>query len=110
MSQPAAFRQTLAQLSIAVALTLSGSPPRAAQGQTGGSITGTVTAETGIALSGGDGGIAGPPVRSTPDEHGPFPLPGMGSAIFEVRARRLGFRPESTRITVDESHTSNVDL
>jgi TonB family protein len=100
----------LAQLSTAAALALSGLAPAAARAQTGGSITGTVTAETGIALSGADVGIVGSTVRSTTDEHGAFHLTGMGAGTFEVRARRLGFRPESTRITVDDSHTSNVDL
>ena len=69
MSEPAALRQTLAQLSIAATLTLSGLSPGVAQAQTGGSITGTVTAETGIALSGADVGIVGSTVRSTTDEH-----------------------------------------
>jgi TonB family protein len=110
MSQPAALRQALAQLSLAATLVVSGLSPKMATGQVGGSITGTVTAETGIALSGADVGIVGTSVRSTTDEHGAFHLTGMGPGTFEVRARRLGFRPESTRITVDASHTSNVDL
>jgi TonB family protein len=110
MSQPAAFRKAIVQLSIAAALLLSGLPTMAAQGQLGGSIAGKVTAETGIALSGVDVGIVGTTLRSTTDERGAFYLTGMGPGTFEVRARRLGFRPESTRITVDDGHTSNVDL
>src|SRR3954463_10237125 len=109
MSQPAAFPQAIRQLSVAAALALSALSPTAVEAQ-GGSITGKVTAETGIALSGVDVGVVGTTVRSTTDERGAFLLTGMGSGTFEVRARRLGFRPESTRITVDDGHTSNVDL
>src|SRR4051812_42818697 len=109
MSQPAAFRHAIAQLSVAATLFLFSLSAKTAEGQ-GGSITGKVTAETGIALSGVDVGVVGTTVRSTTDERGAFLLTGMGSGTFEVRARRLGFRPESTRITVDDGHTSNVDL
>jgi TonB family protein len=110
MSKPASLHKLSALLSAVGALILCGVFSGTAVAQTGGSITGTVTAETGIALSGVDVGIVGTAVRSTTDEHGAFHLTGMGAGTFEVRARRLGFRPESTRITVDDSHTSNVDL
>jgi TonB family protein len=84
--------------------------PAQAAAQAGGSITGTVTAETGLALSGVDVGVVGTSVRSTTDERGTFLLIGMGPGTFEVRARRLGFRPESARITVDDGRASNIDL
>jgi flotillin len=110
MLQPARNRRLTAQLSMAATVVLRLVLPSAAAGQPGGSISGTVTAETGIALSGVDVGIVGTAVRSTTDERGAFLLTGMGPGAFEVRARRLGFRPESVRITVDDGKASSVDL
>ncbi len=83
-------------------------PLATAQGT--GSIVGTVTAETGFALSGADVGIVGTKLNAVTDDHGGFRLTGVAPGTFEIRARRLGFRAESTRIDVHDGGTSNVDL
>jgi TonB family protein len=108
--QLARNRRMTSQLSMAATVVLCLVLPSAAAGQGGGSISGTVTAETGVALSGVDVGIVGTAVRSMTDERGAFLLIGMGPGTFEVRARRLGFRPETARITVDDGKASSVDL
>lgn len=110
MSNRASGRDGIAQLQSAalVALLLGYAPFAAAQGT--GAIVGTVTAETGLALSGADVGIVGTKLSAVTDERGGFRLSGVTPGSFEVRARRLGFRPESTRIGVHDGGTSSVEL
>lgn len=110
MSNRAPARDGIAQLQSAVlmALLFGYAPFVRAQGT--GAIVGTVTAETGLALSGADVGIVGTGLSAVTDERGGFRLTGVTPGSFEVRARRLGFRPESTRIDVRDGGTSSVDL
>jgi TonB family protein len=49
-------------------------------------------------------------VSAVTDERGVFHLTGVSPGTLEIRARRLGFRPESTRIDVHDGGTSSVDL
>jgi TonB family protein len=73
-------------------------------------VTGTVTTETGVALIGADVAVGGTQLRATTDERGEFRLPGVPAGNMEVKARRLGFRPDAVRINVGESGTEHVSL
>ena len=110
MSQRAPSRGGITQLSFAVALVVSVAQAPLAVAQGTGAIAGTVTAETGIALSGVDVGLVGTELRAVTDERGGFRLNGVRPGTFEIRARRLGFRPESARIDVYDGGTSTVEL
>jgi TonB family protein len=74
------------------------------------SVVGRVTAETGIGLMGADIAVAGTQLRATTDDRGEFRLPGVPAGIIEVRARRLGFRPDAVKINVPESGTESVSI
>jgi TonB family protein len=110
MSKLASSRERIAQLQPAALVALLFCWASVATGQGTGSIVGTVTAETGLALSGADVGIVGTKLSAVTDDHGGFRLTGVTPGSLEVRARRLGFRPESTHIDVHDGGTSNVDL
>jgi len=110
MSHRVAARDQITQLWLAAVVSLVLTFPEPARSQATGSIVGRVTAETGIALSGADVGIVGTTLRAITDERGAFRLTGVSTGTSEVRARRLGFRPESTRIDVHDGGTSNVEL
>ena len=110
MSNGASGRDGIAQLQSAVVVALLLGYARFATAQGTGAIVGTVTAETGLALSGADIGLVGTKLSAVTDEHGGFRLTGVTPGNFEVRARRLGFRPGSKRIDVHDGGTSSVDL
>jgi len=110
MSNRASACHGMAQLQSAVLMALLLGYARFATAQGTGAIVGTVTAETGIALSGADVGVVGTKLSAVTDERGGFRLTGVAPGTFEIRARRLGFRPESTRIDVHDGGTSSVDL
>ena len=110
MSNRASSRDGIAQLQSAVLVALLFGHARFATAQGTGAIVGTVTAETGLALSGADVGVVGTKLTAVTDERGGFRLSGVTPGTLEVRARRLGFRPESTRIDVHDGGTSSVDL
>ena len=74
------------------------------------SVVGRVTAETGIGLMGADIAVAGTQLRATTDDRGEFRLPGVPAGMIEVRARRLGFRPDAVKINVPESGTESVSI
>ncbi|HMH25143.1 MAG TPA: carboxypeptidase regulatory-like domain-containing protein, partial [Gemmatimonadaceae bacterium] len=73
-------------------------------------VVGKVTAETGMALMGADVAIDGTQLRAITDDHGEFRLPGVPAGIVELRARRLGFRPDALRISVPASGTETVSI
>ena len=73
-------------------------------------VTGKVTAETGIALIGADVAVNGTQLRATTDDRGEFRFKGVPAGPIELRARRLGFRPDAVRINVGESGTEAVTL
>jgi len=110
MSKHAPACGRIARLSSAVIVVLLFAYARFAAAQGTGAIVGTVTAETGMALSGADVGIVGTQFHTITDERGGFRMIGVAPGTFEVRARRLGFRPESTRIDVHDGGTSSVAL
>jgi len=73
-------------------------------------VVGKVTAETGMALMGADVAIDGTQLRATTDDRGEFRLPGVPAGIVELRARRLGFRPDALRINVPAYGTETVSI
>jgi TonB family protein len=74
------------------------------------SVVGRVTAETGIGLMGADVAVSGTQLRATTDDRGEFRLAGVPAGTIEVRARRLGFRPDAVTLTVPESGTESVSI
>jgi TonB family protein len=74
------------------------------------SVVGRVTAETGLGLTGADIAVSGTQLRATTDDRGEFRLPSVPAGIVEVRARRLGFRPDAVTITVPVSGTESVSI
>jgi TonB family protein len=73
-------------------------------------VVGKVTAETGMALMGADVAVDGTQLRATTDDRGEFRLPGVPAGMIELRARRLGFRPDALRINVPPSGTETVSI
>src|SRR3954470_7678273 len=92
------------------AICASGGLAAAALAQSPASIVGRVTAETGLGLMGADIAVAGTQLRATTDDRGEFRLPGVPAGTIEVRARRLGFRPDAVKITVPASGTESVSI
>jgi TonB family protein len=84
--------------------------PSVAFAQSPAIVVGKVTAETGMALTGADVAIDGTQFRATTDDRGEFRLPGVPAGTFEVRARRLGFRPDAVRVNVPASGTESVNI
>ena len=74
------------------------------------SIVGRVTAETGLGLMGTDIVVSGTLLRTTTDDRGEFRLPAVPAGTMEVRARRLGFRPDAVTLTVPETGTESVSI
>jgi TonB family protein len=92
------------------AICASGGSAAAALAQSPASIVGRVTAETGIGLMGADVAVSGTQLRATTDDHGEFRLPGVPAGTIEVRARRLGFRPDAVTLVVPQSGTESVNI
>jgi TonB family protein len=78
--------------------------------QTPANVVGRVIAEAGVALIGADVAVNGTALRATTDERGEFRIAGVPAGSFELRARRLGFRPEAVRITVPSTGTETVSI
>jgi len=98
---------TTATLAIVATLALAAETLAA---QSPANVIGKVTSETGIALIGADVAVGGTQLRTTTDDRGEFRLPGVPAGAIELRARRLGFRPDAVRINVGESGTERVSL
>jgi TonB family protein len=98
----------LFELLTSTCVTLAVAPLLGAQSPA--SVVGRVTAETGLGLMGADIAVAGTQLRATTDDRGEFRLPGVPAGIIEVRARRLGFRPDAVKVTVPESGTESVSI
>jgi hypothetical protein len=74
------------------------------------SVVGRVTAETGMGLTGADISVPGTQLRATTDDRGEFRLAAVPAGTMEVRARRLGFRPDAVTLTVPASGTESVSI
>jgi TonB family protein len=96
-------------LTIAIA-TIVALAPGVLVGQSPAVVVGRVTAETGMALMGADVAVEGTQLRTTTDDRGEFRLPGVPAGSTQVRARRLGFRPDGVRINVPASGTETVSI
>jgi TonB family protein len=83
---------------------------RVAAAQSMGTLAGKVTGETGLALTGADVAVDGTQLRTTTDERGEFRLSGLPAGRVGIKARRLGFRPDSAKVLMPESGTETVNL
>jgi hypothetical protein len=75
---------------------------------TGGTITGSVVDENGLAVR--DADVLAPPAtaRTRTDSTGHFTLTGLGADFYHVRVRHIGF--SATEITTDLGKGGHVDL
>lgn len=73
-------------------------------------LAGRVTGETGLALTGADVAVDGTQLRTTTNERGEFRFSGLPSGQVGIKARRLGFRPDSVKVLLPESGTETVNL
>src|SRR5882672_2196704 len=65
-----------------------------------GGIRGRVTDAAGAALPRTQVSVEGTGLRATSDEQGRYDIRGVGAGTYTVRARLLGYVPQSTRVTV----------
>lgn len=99
------FFRALAATSGVIAFT-----PKILPGQSPATVVGRVTAEAGMALLGADVAVDGTLLRTTTNERGEFRIAGVPAGNFELRARRLGFRPEAIALSVPQSGTETVSI
>ena len=90
----------------AVLLTLA---PTALLAQ-GGSIRGRVTDAAGAALPRAQVSVEGTGLRATSDDQGRYDIRGVGAGTYTVRARLLGYVPQSVRVTVGERGSSEQNF
>ncbi|HMI49451.1 MAG TPA: TonB-dependent receptor, partial [Gemmatimonadaceae bacterium] len=95
---------------LATAISVIAVAPVVLVGQSPAMVVGKVTAETGMALMGADVAIDGTLFRAITNDRGEFRLPGVPAGPIEVRARRLGFRPDAVKINVPASGTETVSI
>jgi len=88
-----------AETLITAALLCVGSTALAAQG---GSIRGRVADPAGAPLARVQVTVEGTGLRATSDEQGRYDIRGVGAGTYTVRARLLGYVPQSARIVVGE--------
>jgi len=91
------------QLSLYFAATVLVTSP--GRGQPGPTLTGVVTDTDGFAILGAVVSVSNTSLASKTDERGEFKITGMPAGVFEVRARRIGFAPETLRVEVASQHT-----
>jgi TonB family protein len=95
-------------LAFAACVVATGARPLDAQSPA--SIVGRVTAETGLGLIGADVSVPGTQLRATTNDRGEFRLAAVPAGTTEVRARRLGFRPDAVTLTVPVTGTESVSI
>lgn len=86
--------QLLVSFAAIVLVTSSG------RGQPGATLSGVVTDTDGLAIAGAVVSVANTSLASKTDERGEFRITGMPPGLVEVRARRIGFAPETQRVEV----------
>jgi TonB-linked SusC/RagA family outer membrane protein len=86
--------------------------PRACAAQVAGAgtITGTLTSDTGQPVSGAQVLLAGRGIGATTDADGHFTIRGVPPGTYQLRAQRIGFAPRSAQVTVDANQTITADL
>ncbi|HEY8831291.1 MAG TPA: carboxypeptidase-like regulatory domain-containing protein, partial [Gemmatimonadaceae bacterium] len=75
-----------------------------------GTITGTVTSDTGQPVSGVQVFLVGRGIGATTDADGHFTIRGVPPGTYQLRAQRIGFTPRSTQVTVGANQTITADL
>ncbi|MEA2763046.1 MAG: hypothetical protein QOD47_2330 [Gemmatimonadaceae bacterium] len=108
-----ALTPLLAPLALACAAigTLSLTPHAAAAQVAGaGTITGTVTSDTGQPVSGVQVLVVGRGMGATTDADGHFTIRGVPPGTYQLRAQRIGFAPRNTQVTVGANQAITADL
>jgi iron complex outermembrane receptor protein len=90
------------EIIVIAAMLVAGSTGLAAQG---GSIRGRVADPAGAPLARVQVTVEGAGLRATSDEQGRYDLRGVGAGTYTVRARLLGYVPQSARVVVGEGAT-----
>lgn len=80
-----------------------------AQG-TSGTVRGTVRDAEGRAIIGARVAIAGVALSAETDERGQFVIRNVPAADVSVRARRIGYRPDTSRVSVAESAPTELRI
>lgn len=86
------------------------SAPTFSLAQVSGAVTGKVTAENGLALSGANVEVQGTKLRATTDDQGHFRLNEVPAGQANIEVRRLGFHPDLARVQVPPSGTAEVSV
>jgi TonB family protein len=92
---------------IRCASVLAVAAPAALAGQAG-MITGIVSDSSGLPISGAEVAIAGTGASAVTGEKGEYRIAGLKSGPAVVRARRLGFRPDSVSIQLGDAGAAGV--
>src|SRR5882672_8975434 len=96
-SPPGVIIMRRAETLLTAVLLTAGSTVLAAQS---GSIRGRVADPAGAPLPRAQVSVEGTGLRATSDEQGRYDIRGVGAGTYTVRARLLGYVPQSTRVTV----------
>ena len=86
--------------------------PLAAQqpGVATGRITGTVTGETGQPLVGVQVVVTGTRLGAITGDNGRYTITGVAAGTYQVRATRIGYRPNVQAVTVSDGGTATADF
>lgn len=91
------FRMGAQFVTCFAAVVLVTSPGRSQPGVT---LSGVVTDTEGLAIMGAVVSVSNTSLASKTDERGEFRIAGMPAGVAEVRARRIGFAPETQRVEI----------
>lgn len=75
-----------------------------------GTITGTITSDTGQPVAGVQVLVVGRGLGATTDADGHFTIRGVPPGTYQLRAQRIGFTPRSSQVTVGANQTVSADL
>lgn len=100
-----------ARIGLALTALLAGaSVPASAQAQNG-RINGTVTDQsTGAGLEGARVLVTGTPIIVTTDASGKFAVRSIAPGTYEVRALRIGYKPQVHSVTIAPNETAALDF
>jgi TonB-linked SusC/RagA family outer membrane protein len=93
-----------------MALLVGASAPASAQAQNG-RLNGTVTDQaTGAGLDGARVIVTGTPLIATTDASGKFAVRSIAPGTYEVRALRIGYKPQVHSVTIGPNETAVLDF
>lgn len=86
------------------------STPTFSLAQVSGAVTGKVTGENGLPLSGANVEVQGTKLRAVTDDRGVFRLNEVPAGQANIEVRRLGFHPDFARVQVPPSGTAELSV